>query len=440
MEQPSTALMSAPKFTTEQLEALRTQGIVLFANRVIFNAQPPMPDVDIAQVQRQCAGILPPALIRLWKTTAGGSLDYGLSLSMGPSVEAISWVELFYNHSDGYRDLQGWIEHELELLEESADDVGSAAKRKLEYVPIGGFEYCDRIYACVVPGPEYGRVIAWKQGLPPAWRHRLHEDSVAKIADDLEGAFAALSLECDPLEPVDEYFSGQHLLGYIEERVTEHGMSRDLADALIAHYRQAIVDWRAFLASGELQRNRRASCIAIEHAILADDRQLIRELARGGMKFNSTIQGSAVPLEIAVSKGSLAVAEELLAQGVGVPESILAEINGSISADLVAALLRHGAHPSIDAAVQCVSIGATDCANLIIDACRKKNWSVQKEFEKAKAALLADHEDYLAKMKSGQPFGHYLGIDGLEKRVAALKSFEFPVRKSSFLRLLFSKT
>ena len=433
--------MTTPTFTADQLKVLHSHGIVLFANRIIFNAQPPMSDAEIAQVQRQCAGILPPALIRLWQTTAGGSLDYSLSLRMDENVEAIGWGELFYNNSDGYRDLQGWIDHEIGLGEENADDTGQLEKSKLEYVPIGGFECSDRIYVCVLPGPKYGRVFAWKQGLPPAWRHRLHEDTVAAIANDLDGAFAALSLECDPLQPVEEFFSGQHLLDYIEERVTEHGMSRELADALIAYYREAIIDWRSLLVRGEIKNDRRASRIAIEHAIATDDRQLISELASAGITFDHAIQGSAVPLEVVITKGALAVAAELLTQGASVPATILEEINDAITADLVADFLRHGAHPNVEAAVQCVSIGATDCALLIIDACRRKNRKAEKDFAKARAALLSEHEDYLAKMKSGQPYGHYLGIDGLERRVAALKSFEFPVSKpAGLLRVSWPKS
>ena len=100
-------------FSAAELATLRAHGIVIFADRVIFDAQPPMSDAALATIERQCAGPLPASLVELWRTTAGGSLDYDLSVRTGDGVEALSWVELFHDGSDGVRDLQGWIDHEL---------------------------------------------------------------------------------------------------------------------------------------------------------------------------------------------------------------------------------------------------------------------------------------------------------------------------------------
>src|SRR5690606_24487545 len=128
-----------------------------------------------------------------------------------------------WNGSDGYHDLQGWIDHELELAQEAAAGNGAAWNGRLDYLPFGGFEYLDRIYVIVDPQhPDHGAVLAWKKGLPPAWRHRLHEDSLATVAGSVEGAFAALHLEEDPLAPAGDYFSGQALLEYLDERHTSH--------------------------------------------------------------------------------------------------------------------------------------------------------------------------------------------------------------------------
>ncbi|WP_423760291.1 hypothetical protein [Burkholderia sp. NLJ2] len=79
-------------------------------------------------------------------TTAGDSLDYDLTLEMNGLVEGISWGELFYNGSNGYRDLQGWIDHELELAEESTEEDSRPWNGQIDALPFGGFEYCDRIY------------------------------------------------------------------------------------------------------------------------------------------------------------------------------------------------------------------------------------------------------------------------------------------------------
>jgi len=427
-------------FNPTQLSALRDHGIVLFADRVIYDAQPPMSDSDIAKVQRQCAGILPPQLIRLWQSTAGGSLDYGLSLRMRGNQEAISWTELFYNDSSGYRDLQGWIDHELELLEQDAKENGKAFDGKLTYLPIGGFEYLDRIYICVTPGSEYGHVIAWKHGLPPAWRHRLHNDSIATVASDLELAFRALGLDEDPLNPVEEYFSGDQLLNYVEERKTEHGLDPDLAHSLIEFYRRAIIDWRPLLANQTINDHLRACNIAINHAIITNNRQLIVDLARAGVGFDSSTHGSAVPIEVAVTKGAMEVATELLAQSARTPPSILDEINAVITSDLVSAFLDKGANPSLDAAAQCVSIRENDCATLIIEAHSRKGRNTKKEFEIAKGKLLAEHEESLIKVRAGK-LHHYLCETGLEQRIAALKEFNCPdPKKSGLLRTIWTRS
>ncbi|WP_269759259.1 hypothetical protein [Variovorax sp. E3] len=203
------------RFTPDELSTLREHGVVLFASRVIFDAQPPMPQAQIAAVQALCAGPLPGGLLALWETTAGGRLDYDLSLEMSGNREGISWTELFWNGSDGYHDLQGWIDHEQELAEEAAKENGTPWSGKLTHLPIGGFEYTDRVYAVVEPGAEHGQIVAWKKGLPPAWTHALHEDSVNTIAPDLMAAFAALRLDEDPLAPAGDYFSGQTLLEYL---------------------------------------------------------------------------------------------------------------------------------------------------------------------------------------------------------------------------------
>ena len=64
--------MTDHSFSAAELAHLRTHGIVLFADRVIFEAQPPMTDAQIAEVQAACAGPIPAPLIALWQQTAGG--------------------------------------------------------------------------------------------------------------------------------------------------------------------------------------------------------------------------------------------------------------------------------------------------------------------------------------------------------------------------------
>lgn len=307
--------MNDIRFTPDELTTLREHGIVLFADRVIFEAQPPMPQEQIDAVQALCSGPLPEALVALWRETAGGRLDYDLSLEMNGNLEGISWSELFWNGSDGYNDLQGWIDHEQELAQEAAEESGTPWSGKLTHLPFGGFEYTDRIYAVVEPGAAHGQIVAWKKGLPPAWTHALHEDSVNTIAPDLHGAFAALHLDEDPLAPTSDYFSGQTLLAYLDDRHEDHGLDLDLMDKLVTFYCRAVVDWRTPLAEGTLRHKPQLARVALRHAIGTDDARLIAELAAAGVAFDGPQQGSALATDVAVGQGAFAAASALVRAG-----------------------------------------------------------------------------------------------------------------------------
>ncbi|MCA3823920.1 MAG: SMI1/KNR4 family protein, partial [Burkholderia sp.] len=51
--------MQATVFSDTELADLRAHGIVLFAGRVIYDAQPPMPADQITAVQACCHGEIP---------------------------------------------------------------------------------------------------------------------------------------------------------------------------------------------------------------------------------------------------------------------------------------------------------------------------------------------------------------------------------------------
>ena len=122
--------MSEP-FTADEIQSLRQHGIALFAERVLIEVQPPMSEARIAEIEAACAGPLPDALRDLWRLTAGGELAYDLHARMDGNEEALSWSELFYDGSDHYRDLAGWIEHEQECADEAAaDDAGRIDERR----------------------------------------------------------------------------------------------------------------------------------------------------------------------------------------------------------------------------------------------------------------------------------------------------------------------
>ncbi len=410
------------RFTPEELSTLREHGVVLFANRVIFDAQPPMPQARIAAVQSLCAGPIPGGLLALWEVTAGGRLDYDLSLEMNGNLEGISWTELFWNGSDGYHDLQGWIDHELELAQEAAEESGEPWSGKLTHLPFGGFEYTDRIYAVVEPGAEHGQIVAWKKGLPPAWTHALHEDSVNTVASDLMGAFAALHLDEDPLAPTSDYFAGQTLLEYLDDRHEEHGLDLELMDKLVAFYSRAVVDWRTPLAEGTLRHKPSLARVALRHAIATDDADMVAQLAAAGVGFYGPLQRSALAVDVAVGNGAFAAAAALVRAGAPVPADALGSIDGQISPELTAALLANGAEPDVAAIVKCAACGAPASAHLIAEACERAGIDVAPAFVADRDAMLLELETTLAQMQDGK-LGHYLGQEGIAERIEHLQAF-----------------
>jgi hypothetical protein len=280
-------------FSPAQIDELRAQGIALFAGRVIFDAQPPMDEAAIDAVQARCSGPLPPGLLALWRQTAGGRLAYDLDLEVetraGRRIEAISWTELFHDGSDGYRDLWGWIEHELEQAEAA---IGDAFDGRLDYLPFGGFEYCDRLYAATSPAASHpGGILAWKMGLPPAWAPALTEDAVTTFAPDLHAAFSALVLHADPLGPDAQDHGSVALLEYLDTRCDDHDLPRDLADAVIAHYRRAWIDWRGALRDGRLAADAYALRLALRHAVERDDADLLQQIRDSGARLDGLLIG-----------------------------------------------------------------------------------------------------------------------------------------------------
>jgi hypothetical protein len=416
MDKPDTG------FSAEELASLRAHGVVLFLDRVIFDAQPPMPKERIAAIEAQCAGPVPAALAALWAQTAGGRLDYDLSLPMNGNIEAVSWTELFWDGSDGYRDLQGWIEHEQELAEEAAHEEGRAWNGKLTHLPFGGFEYLDRIYAVVQPGAEHGRIVAWKRGLPPAWRHALHEDGVCTVASDLQRAFAALQLDEDPLAPASDYFAGQSLLEYLDGRCERHGLERQLIEKLMAHYRRAMVDWRTPLANGTLRDQPGAARAALRHAIASDAPGLVAELAAAGVGLSGPLQGSASAIDVAVGAGAFHAALALVRAGAPVAGDVMAGIDGAMPPELASALLAAGAAPEVSAVVKCAACGAAASALLIAQACMRAGVDLPAAFAKERDAMLTELKATLRKVREGK-LGHYLGPAGLSERIERLQRF-----------------
>lgn len=409
-------------FSADELAQLRAHGIVVFAGRVIFDARAPITEAQLSAIEAACVGPVPPALLAMWRQTAGGALDYDLSVRMNGNEEPIHWAELFGYGPEGFRDLPGWIAHERERGA-GTDTEGKAWSPKLAALPFGGFEDSDRIYAVSEPGAQFGHILAWKQGLPEAWPHAMHEDGLATVATDLEGALAALHLAEDPLAPAGDYFTGQALLDYLDERHGDHGLDLDLADKLIAYYRRALVDWRTPLTEGRLaQEAPLAAQIAQRHAIATDDAGLINELAAAGLRFEAPLHGSALPTDLALSHGAYAAAAALVEADAPLSPDALDNIEGAISPELTQELLARGARPSMHAMAQCVAAGAPAAARVIAKAYEKAHGDLPQAFESARGALLEQLQAALAEASSAG-LSQELGAEGLAERIRHLQSF-----------------
>src|SRR5687768_5187659 len=103
----------AAVLTEDDLVTLRDHGIAIFRGKVILEAQPPITDAQLAEIEERLTGPVPEGLRELWRTAFGGSLDYDLDVSFGEHRYETSFRELFYPESDGYHDLFGWMDHEL---------------------------------------------------------------------------------------------------------------------------------------------------------------------------------------------------------------------------------------------------------------------------------------------------------------------------------------
>lgn len=419
-------MMSSNDFSADEIAQLRAQRIEIFADRVIYDAQPPLSDEKLAFIQELCGGDIPRDLLALWKVTAGGRLAYDLTTRMDGNEEAISWSELFYEGSSGYRDLIEWIEHERALAQEAHEHRGEEWNGKLGVVPIGGFEYCDRIYVVTDPdAADFGRVLAWKQGLPPAWRGNLHQDAVATIADDLVSAFRELHLETDPLSSSGDYSISDEFLDYLSERQEEHGMPKALADKLVAFYRRAMLDWRTPLADGTLSAHPALVRLSIRDAIGSDDAELVGRLVAAGVVFDGVVSGSHGPTSFALARGAYAAAMALVQAGAPVADDALDEVHGNLPPELAHTLLRAGAKPSATAMANCVAYGATESARVIGAGMPGQSVSAA-EYALAAAAMLEELERDTAKVRAGK-LHHYLGLEGLELHARRLREFKYPL-------------
>ncbi|MDL5159267.1 hypothetical protein [Actinomycetospora termitidis] len=218
------------EFDERDLAVLREHGFVPVAGRVVYEARPPTPSARVEEIARVCAAPLPEELLALWATVGGGRLDYAVTVELDGEPQPLSWAELFGDDEPSGLALDGWLDHEIDL----ATDGGRVPGVLLHAVPIGGFEYLERIYVRV-GGERAGEVVVWMHGLP-AWTGGPTSDALATLAPDLASAFALLHLPGDPLDDDARY--GREFLAVVDEQRAA-GLPADLADRLVAYYRRA---------------------------------------------------------------------------------------------------------------------------------------------------------------------------------------------------------
>jgi hypothetical protein len=298
-------------------------GIAVFADRLILGARPAVDDDALAAVAARCAGPLPEALVALWRMSFGGTIDYQLD-------GQVSFTELFWPGSDGYRDLWGWIDHE-------------AGSQEVRFLPFGGFEYLDRLYVDTAAGPGNGRVVYWQQGLPPGWG-LTEGDRADGLAADVRALFGQLALEDDPWEAGDAD-AGAELRDAIDglagEQPAVAGKLRDLV-------RRTVLDWRPALAAGTLAGEPRLRRLALDRAASAGDTDLLERLAAAGCDLAEPVRGGLTPIDIALVNRRLDTVGRLLARRVPVTNTLRIGAH-AVTAGLARTLLERGAVVTADA-------------------------------------------------------------------------------------------
>ncbi|MFB4317746.1 ankyrin repeat domain-containing protein [Actinomadura sp. 21ATH] len=360
-------------FSAGELRLLGEAGIALFAGRLVLDAQPPIDDAALAAVAERCAGPLPEALVALWRITFGGRLDYDLRGDIGGQDVAVSFSELFHPGSDGYHDLWGWIDHECALAEEHR----SGWSGRLAHLPIGGFEYLERVYVDTATGPDHGAVDCWRQGLPPGWELQTG-DRVGRLADDLRALFGRLVLEHDPWTLEDDAVeAGTDLRDAVDElagRADPH--ARTAAEKLRRLVRATVLDWRGALEQGTLAKRRRLRRLALDRAAAADDVELLARLVELGCDPAEEVGNGMTPIDVALRGGATAAVRWLLDQGVPVENGLLAGAH-AVDAGLARDLIDRGA--TVDACALSQAL-----ANQDVEVVRVLSRAVQPDDELAR--------------------------------------------------------
>ncbi|MEV4820671.1 hypothetical protein [Micromonospora sp. NPDC049274] len=346
-----------------ELRDLREAGIALFAGRVILNAQPPVDDATLAAVAERCAGPLPDPLVALWRTAFGGRLDYDLRADLDGQDVPLSFTELFYPDSDDYQDLWGWIGHEIDL----ADEHEPQWSGRLGHLPIGGFEYLDRVYVNTVAGQDHGAVVCWRHGLPAGWELRTGDRS-GWLADDLHTLFGQLMLERDPWNVPEG--TGAEMRDAVDELTNSADAHLRTAAAKVRRLvRQTVLDWRSALDEGTLPRQRRLRRLAMDRAVTDDDVALLARLVSLGCDPAEEISNGLTPLDLALMLQSSDATRWLLQHDVPVDNALQVGAH-AVDLELARNLIDRGASVNECAVIRAVDNENVEVVRLLSNAVR----------------------------------------------------------------------
>ncbi len=409
------------EFSAEESKLLQELGLAVFRNKLILDSQPPISDSQLAHVQQQVSCGLSPELIALWRTSFGGRLDYDFEVQFGEHLYTASFKELFYSGSEHYNTLDGWIEHELEIGQQMAEEQGEAIPERIPFVPFGGFEYLERFYVSLRPN-EYGVVLVYARGIP--WKGHLNEDSVAKVANSVAELFDQLSLNEDPFdENSDKYASGKEMVERILEIESEHPQ---LAEKLKQIVRRSVIDWQRIVDQADFARvlsakESKALRLALAHAVDRSDLALVERLHKAGAPFNVTLYGKGGILDYAMLKQAFDIVQLLMELDVEHGDTPVIYATNCPN-DLLQRLIEHGVRFDKEAIFSAAETGAINAAIALTNSSQiVEPTSVSEVIATAKKRAAGFDHDAI-KVESGQ-LGSYLTADDYRKQASLLREF-----------------
>lgn len=415
--------MSQPtiSFSDKETWTLGQQGFALYRNKVILNRQQPISKAQLMEIEKKVDGKVPSELLDLWKVSFGGEVDYDFELTFGDHLYKASFRELFYPGSDGYHDLDGWINHELEMAKDVALEHGTPVPTKIPYIPFGGFEYLERFYVSLRPD-EYGSVIVYAQGIP--WKGRLNENSIAVVAGSVAELFDQLTLDEDPFDPASsEHATGKEMAEYVNELEYEHPK---LAGKLKRLIQSQVFDWQSIIETanfvGDLSAHEsKALRLALEYAVTRRNLSIIDRLYQKAAPFNVTMQGTSGLLGFAMRCKAFNIVSRLLELKVDLGNApVLAATD--CPDELLVQLIHHGVQFDPDAIYTAAETGAIDGALALANSDRLTEPLTAAQIVAGATERAKQHDQDAVKVETGK-LGSYLTPEQYREQAKALREF-----------------